>query len=104
MKTIKNDICSALQDEKGKDVTYSQMCILCLNQPKVDPNGREVGYLPDEMRKRIALIDSIEEAKEEMKIEDADAALLLECVRTTKWRKLDKAIVKFIDDIEESLS
>lgn len=59
------------------------------------------GISADEMRRRIKLLDKIDETKgEELLLEDAVAEELQKLTGVMKWNIIDKSILEFCDDIE----
>ncbi len=98
MKTLLNKQFELVshKDEKGVDVKFQtkDFAKVCVNNPK------EGGFTPDEMKKRIRLIDLFEEEKKEYQVEDADLQELKTCVSSMKWAIAHKDIVSFSEDIE----
>jgi hypothetical protein len=94
MKTIANKETSIKKDENS-NVKYSDLAIACLNQI---PQG---GLNATEMRSRIKCIDALENAGEEIQLEDAEFETLKRCVNSMKWAILHKDVVDFIDEINK---
>lgn len=104
MKTITNKECAGALDEKGKCLTYAQMGVNCLQSPDINHNGQNAGFTPEEMRARIRVQDILEKGGKTIELEDADATKLLQCIKATKWVRVDKDILQFIDDMEAELN
>jgi hypothetical protein len=59
------------------------------------------GITADEMRRRIKILDKIDEAGEEfLRLEDAVADELQKLVAMMRWTIVDKEILTFCDDVE----
>lgn len=96
-----------ISDEKleGKPA-YSDLIKVCLN------DRPQQGFSIEEMRKRIKVLDVIEDAIEKAEVdrsevsfefEDDQAALIHQCVKQMKWFQLNKEIVEFVDHVTEQL-
>lgn len=103
MKTLINLTVEGLKDEKGKSLDYAGAIKVCLQTPPLNNMGQPSGYTPEIMRDRINIQDKIDCANDKIELEDAEARTVVACVKETKWTKLDKSILKFIDDVEEQL-
>lgn len=84
---------SVLSDGKEK-IGTTKLIEVCLN------NAPEKGLTTTDMRRRIRILDRIESANGTLDLEDADAAILQECVGQMRWKFFDRGIVKFCDAIE----
>ncbi len=79
------------------EMGFADLAIICLNTL---PQG---GLSPQEMAKRIKLINPLEDLEigKELKIEDADFEVLKTCSDETKWRMIHKDIVAFHEYIDK---
>lgn len=108
MKKLKNKKTKiAILNNEGnpiQEAKYSDIIELCVNQPPLNPQtGQPVGFSIDDIRKRLRLIECLNSAKNgTIEMEDADYALVNECVRQYKWNKVDKMIVEFVDAVEKA--
>ena len=82
----------------GGKLSYMDLARACLN--RVDPtDGLDLGV----MRKRIRVLDALDNHIEDVAhLEDADADVLVLCVRNMKWAVVDKSILAFADAVEEA--
>ena len=56
------------------------------------------------MTKRIKIQGIIDKGGKTIELEDADVAKLLECINATKWTRLDKDILQFVEDMKADLT
>ncbi len=86
-----------IEAESTELANYLDLAMLAINVPP------ERGFTPEEMRTRIRILDVLESAKtqqvEEVRLEDADAAKLQDCVRAMRWPKMHRQILGFVDDV-----
>ncbi len=66
----------------------------CMNNV---PQG---GLVPGDIRKRIRILDQLDSTNGVLNLEDADTAVLQECVRQMRWTVVDRGIVEFCDEID----
>ena len=80
----------------GTPGSYADLAVLAVKNP---PQG---GLGPDDMRKRIRILDLVEntEIDQDIEIEDADAETLKTCVSEMRWAILDRGIMEFCDAVE----
>jgi len=96
MKTLKNKTTAIIKEAgKAETLTFADLAIFCVNTM---PQG---GVDVSEMRNRIALLDSLEKAKETIKIEATPAETLKSCVTSMKWAFMHKDLVSFIEAVEK---
>lgn len=89
--------------EKEMPFVFSEHLIGALNQPPTDErSGQPRGFGPVEMRKRLKIVKLIENAKDEVLLENSDWSELKTCVTNQKWMLLDEAITDFSDAVENA--
>ena len=77
---------------------YAALCKHCINQP---PQG---GLTCSVIRERMRIMEALEGVDEgTIKLEDADAKVMLACINATTWGMLHKDLVQFFDDTDEAL-
>ena len=91
MKTVDNKKLNI----PGNVKKYSDLIMLCVKNP---PQG---GYEVLEMRKRIRVMDVIDEENELLEFEDADFDCIKQCVKNMRWGFAHKEIINFVDYITE---
>lgn len=94
MKTLENKTISILKDEKTQEyMKYSDLCKAILDF--VDP---KVGLTVSQQKERFKILDVIESANGEIKLEDADYSLLKGILDNYKFGIQHRDIVMFADD------
>lgn len=84
----------------GIKSTYKDFIIACLNFVQQDK-----GIKIDEQRKRIRILDAVENANGlDIIFEDADAAELTVLVDNMVWAIFSKDVVAFVDDVKNMKS
>lgn len=76
-----------------QEVTYKVLLQNCLNQVP------QAGFTPEEMRKRIKVLDVLEKAEGTLELEDADSEVLKACVKEMKWALLNKDVLALCDEV-----
>lgn len=94
MKTIKNKV-TEIDKGEGVKMKYSELAESCVNHP---PQG---GYSVTEMKDRLNLLGKLDHDKEVIKLEDAEADKLVECVKAMPWGRMHKDIVAFSDAVDK---
>ena len=92
MKTIENKKFKI----EGKDNSYGDMLKSCVSLP---PQG---GFSLEDIEKRLRILSAVND--KEIKLEDADYNLAMECILKMRWGILDKAIIEFRDDFKAAKS
>jgi hypothetical protein len=102
MKTLTNKTCEGIKNEKGESLKYAEVGVICLQF--IDQSQGQSGFTPAEMAARIRVQNKLEEGGESIKLEDTDAEKLNQCIQATKWMKLDKSILDFLDETRDELT
>lgn len=92
MKTILNKE-TRIPKTENETMRYSDLLSFCVQSPSQN------GYSVQDMRQRIKLLDLIEDASNEIQIEDTDFIKLKELANAMIWGWVHKDIVDFIDYI-----
>lgn len=77
-----------------QEVKTSDLLKNCLNAP---PQG---GLTPEDMRKRIKVLDVLEASTDTLELEDADAETLKACVGEMRWTLINKDILHLCDAVK----
>jgi DNA-binding transcriptional MerR regulator len=64
--------------------------------------GKPEGVTIAEIRKTLALLDSLEAAKDYWDLSEEDHKTLVKALHTERWSRVTKNLVTFIDDIENA--
>lgn len=76
-----------------QEVFHKELLKTCLNQVP------QAGFTPDEMRKRIKVLDVLEKSEGTLELEDADSEVLKACVKEMKWALLNKDVLALCDEV-----
>ena len=90
---------------KDKEVpfNYKEHIINALNQPPTDSrSGQPRGFGPEEMRRRMKILDKVNSAETEVLLEKSEYGELKTCVNDVKWMLMNQTILDFIDSIEKA--
>ncbi len=88
------ELIDCLVVNNGESIGTADLIRMTLNNV---PQG---GLAPVDMRKRIRILDTLEEANGSLELEDADAKVLSDCVGQMRWNILDRGILNFCDAVE----
>lgn len=94
------------QDGTTKDMPfdYREHLTGALNQPPTDErSGQPRGFGPVEMKRRLEIIKIIDDAKDEILLDNAQWNELNKCVKDQRWMIADQAIVDFSEAIEKAV-
>lgn len=83
-----------IKKSNTETLNYKELISAALN---VVPQG---GFSPEEIRKRLRVIDALDKSNEVFELEDADVETLKRCVKEMKWGVMHKNIVEFNDDVQ----
>jgi hypothetical protein len=99
MKVIKNKTIALganQEDPKQKqNITVAQLAKSCVNAPTKE------GFSTDDMRKRIKILEVLENATDVISLEDTDFQEAVKCVKDMRWGICDKGIIEFCDLFEK---
>lgn len=74
-----------------------------VNSPPLTPNGKPAGYTPKAMRKRMRLVQAVEELAADataLVLEDADATELIAALQSVRFQRASKWLEDFCDAVE----
>lgn len=109
MRKFQNkSILSLAKASQAEAPTYIDIMKQCLNEA---PEG---GFTLADVRRRMKILDSIDAQLSSLEegigksdvvfeFEDADAEVMVQCVRSAKWGKLHREVIEFVDHVEEQL-
>jgi hypothetical protein len=100
MKTIPLKTVTLVEGNKTTE-TYVELIKTCVRHVAPGGNGIDV----EDMAKRLRIVDAVNGVKAgaaEVKLEDADAALLCEAVGNMRWAIVSKALVDFVADMKQA--
>jgi len=83
---------------------YKDSLTGALNQPPVDERtGHPRGFGPVEMRKRLKVIEQVENCKDnKLLLEESEYKELKKCVQDQKWQMAHPIILQYLDDVENA--
>lgn len=93
MKILENKITEITEGEK--ELAYADLARFCINRK----DGNK-GFTISDMRLRLIIVDTLEEAGKVIELEDAHADLLKASVRTTQWGFMHKDLIAFSEAVE----
>lgn len=84
-----------LLERDGESTGTRELIEIAINNV---PKGN--GLTPIDMRKRIRILDMLGKSNAALELEDADAAVLCDCVDQMRWGIVDRGILSFCDAID----
>lgn len=78
----------------GQEMSYGELLLKCVNSPPKE------GFSPEEMEKRLKLVRKLNEAKDTVELEDAEANDLKRCTSEMRWNVLNEDLKKMLDDVK----
>lgn len=80
-------------------VPFKQVLDIILSQPPVDDAGNVRGFLITEMIPRLDIMKKVKASKDPLIVEEAEWAVIKECIEVHRWAMLHEDIRTFRDTI-----
>lgn len=94
MKALENRQTEILLKPDAPPARYADLVRLCIDNPPKD------GFTPDQMRKRLRVLDALDGVDGTIEFEDSDADTVKDCVSTMRWARMDRELLEFTDAVE----
>lgn len=85
-----------------RELTYKTLISNVLNTSPTNQQGQPTGFSPSEMKERVRVLDILEDAEDELVLEDSDHRVLTSALKGFKWGFVHGRLIDFVEEIEEA--